>query len=91
MRGNGQIIQELESLFIGAGWNVIKVLWGSEWDALFARDKNNDLLRRFAETVDGEYQTLGAKDGDYNPFTSSIAIRKCTRSLRICLTERSTR
>ena len=66
VRGNGQIIQELESLFIGAGWNVIKVLWGSEWDALFARDKNNVLLRRFAETVDGEYQTLGSKDGDYN-------------------------
>ena len=66
MRGNGQIIQELESLFIGAGWNVIKVLWGSEWDALFSRDKNNVLLRRFAETVDGEYQTLGSKDGDYN-------------------------
>ncbi len=66
VRGNGQIIQELESLFIGAGWNVIKVLWGSEWDALFSRDKNNVLLRRFAETVDGEYQTLGSKDGDYN-------------------------
>ncbi len=66
VRGNGQIIQELESLFIGAGWNVIKVLWGSEWDALFSRDTNNLLLRRFAETVDGEYQTLGSKDGDYN-------------------------
>ena len=66
VRGNGQIIQELESLFAGAGWNVIKVLWGSEWDGLFARDKENVLLRRFAETVDGEYQTLGAKDGDYN-------------------------
>jgi pyruvate dehydrogenase E1 component len=66
VRGNGQIIQELESLFIGAGWNVIKVLWGSEWDALFSRDKNNVLLRRFAKTVDGEYQTLGSKDGDYN-------------------------
>ena len=66
VRGNGQIIQELESLFIGAGWNVIKVLWGSEWDALFSRDANHVLLRRFAETVDGEYQTLGSKDGDYN-------------------------
>ncbi len=66
VRGNGQIIQELESLFVGAGWNVIKVLWGSEWDALFARDKNNVLLRRFAETVDGEYQTLGSNSGDYN-------------------------
>jgi pyruvate dehydrogenase E1 component len=66
VRGNGQIIQELESLFIGAGWNVIKVLWGSEWDNLFARDTDNVLLRRFAETVDGEYQNLGSKDGDYN-------------------------
>lgn len=66
VRGNGQIIQELESLFVGAGWNVIKVLWGSEWDKLFARDADNVLLRRFAETVDGEYQTLGSKDGDYN-------------------------
>ncbi len=66
VRGNGQIIQELESLFIGAGWNVIKVLWGSEWDALFSRDVNNIFLRRFAETPDGEYQTLGAQDGAYN-------------------------
>ena len=66
VRGNGQIIQELESLFTGAGWNVIKVLWGSEWDSLFARDTNHVLLHRFAQTVDGQYQNLGAKDGDYN-------------------------
>lgn len=66
VRGNGQVIQELESLFIGAGWNVIKVLWGSEWDEIFARDKDNILLSRFADTVDGQYQNLGAKDGDYN-------------------------
>ncbi|WP_247998036.1 alpha-ketoglutarate dehydrogenase [Brucella tritici] len=66
VRGNGQIIQELESTFRGAGWNVIKVLWGSEWDALFARDTQHALLRRFAATVDGKYQTLGAKDGAYN-------------------------
>ncbi|WP_422050798.1 alpha-ketoglutarate dehydrogenase [Shimia sp.] len=66
VRGNGQVIQELEALFIGAGWNVIKVLWGSEWDEIFARDKDNVLLSRFAETVDGQYQNLGAKDGDYN-------------------------
>jgi pyruvate dehydrogenase E1 component len=66
VRGNGQIIQELESLFKGAGWNVIKVLWGSEWDPLFARDKSNILLKTFSETVDGKYQTLGAKDGAYN-------------------------
>jgi pyruvate dehydrogenase E1 component len=66
VRGNGQIIPELESIFQGAGWNVIKVLWGSEWDELFARDKNHALLRRFSETVDGKYQTLGANDGRYN-------------------------
>jgi pyruvate dehydrogenase E1 component len=66
VRGNGQIIQELESLFAGAGWNVIKVLWGSDWDVLFARDRSNVLLRRLSATVDGEYQTLGAKDGSYN-------------------------
>lgn len=66
VRGNGQIIQELESLFAGAGWNVIKVLWGSDWDALFARDTQHALLRRLAATVDGEYQNLGAKDGAYN-------------------------
>jgi len=66
VRGNGQIIQELESLFTGAGWNVVKVLWGSDWDALFARDTTHALLRRFAATVDGQYQTLGANDGNYN-------------------------
>jgi pyruvate dehydrogenase E1 component len=66
VRGNGQIIQELEMLFRGAGWNVIKVLWGSEWDQIFARDTDHALLRRFAATVDGKYQTLGAKDGAYN-------------------------
>ena len=66
VRGNGQIIQELEALFAGAGWNVVKVLWGSDWDALFARDAHNALLRQFAATVDGQYQTLGANDGAYN-------------------------
>ena len=66
VRGNGQVIQEFEALFTGAGWNVIKVLWGSDWDALFARDAEHTLLRIFANTPDGEYQTLGAKDGAYN-------------------------
>ena len=66
VRGNGQIIQELESLFKGAGWNVIKVLWGSEWDKIFNADKKHLLLKQFAETVDGKYQTLGARDGAYN-------------------------
>jgi pyruvate dehydrogenase E1 component len=66
VRGNGQIIQELESLFSGAGWNVIKVLWGADWDPLFANDTTHSLLRAFADTPDGEYQTLGANDGKYN-------------------------
>jgi len=66
VRGNGQIIQELEGLFTGAGWHVIKVLWGSDWDPLFARDTHHALLRQLAATVDGEYQTLGANDGAYN-------------------------
>ncbi|EJM18871.1 pyruvate dehydrogenase E1 component, homodimeric type [Pseudomonas sp. GM21] len=66
VRGNGQVIQELEALFTGAGWNVVKVIWGSDWDPLFARDTNHALLQRFAQTVDGQYQTLGSKDGAYN-------------------------
>ncbi|MEO0574838.1 MAG: pyruvate dehydrogenase (acetyl-transferring), homodimeric type [Pseudomonadota bacterium] len=66
VRGNGQIIQELESLFTGAGWQVLKVLWGSDWDPLFAADTQHALLRHFANTVDGQYQTLGANDGVYN-------------------------
>jgi pyruvate dehydrogenase E1 component len=66
VRGNGQIIQELESLFVGAGWHVIKVLWSSDWDALFARDREHVLLRALSELPDGAYQTLGANDGKYN-------------------------
>jgi pyruvate dehydrogenase E1 component len=66
VRSNGQIIQELERLFRAAGWEVIKVLWGSDWDPLFERDTHHALLRRFAATVDGKYQTLGAKGADYN-------------------------
>ncbi|GAB4478927.1 MAG: alpha-ketoglutarate dehydrogenase [Burkholderiaceae bacterium] len=66
VRGNGSIIQELEGLFAGAGWNVIKLLWGSDWDPLFARDEHGLLLRAFHETVDGEFQTLSATDGRFN-------------------------
>ena len=66
VRGNGSIIQELEGLFAGAGWNVIKLLWGSDWDPLFARDTHLLLLRAFHETVDGEFQTLSATDGRFN-------------------------
>ncbi|MFM0618193.1 alpha-ketoglutarate dehydrogenase [Paraburkholderia nemoris] len=65
VRGNGQIVQELEALFRGAGWNVIKVLWGSAWDPIFARDHSGALLRAFASTMDGQYQTYKAKDGQY--------------------------
>jgi pyruvate dehydrogenase E1 component len=65
VRGNGKIIQELESDFRGAGWNVIKVIWGTHWDALFARDKEGILERRMMECVDGEYQTFKSKDGAY--------------------------
>ncbi|CCD29001.1 Pyruvate dehydrogenase E1 component [Candidatus Glomeribacter gigasporarum BEG34] len=65
VRGNGKIIQELESSFRGAGWRVIKVIWGSRWDALFARDTTGALMRRMMEVVDGEYQTYKAKSGAY--------------------------
>jgi pyruvate dehydrogenase E1 component len=66
VRGNGNIVQELETLFAGAGWNVIKCLWGSNWDVLFARDREGWILRRMAEAVDGEFQKLSATDGLYN-------------------------
>jgi pyruvate dehydrogenase E1 component len=66
VRGNGRIIDELEALFHGAGWNVIKLVWGSDWDGLFARDHNHALIRAFADTVDGQLQTFAAKDGRYN-------------------------
>jgi len=65
VRGNGKIIQELEAAFRGAGWNVIKLVWGSDWDKLFARDKNGLLLKRMGEVVDGEYQSYKAKGGEY--------------------------
>jgi pyruvate dehydrogenase E1 component len=66
VRGNGSIVQELEGLFAGAGWNVIKLLWGSDWDMLFARDADGVLLKRLHETVDGEFQTYAATDGRFN-------------------------
>ena len=65
VRGNGKIIQELESDFRGAGWNVIKVIWGSYWDPLLAKDTQGLLQRRMMECVDGEYQTIKSKDGAY--------------------------
>jgi len=69
VRGNGRIIDELEKLFTGAGWNVIKLIWGSDWDGLFARDLTGALTRAFANTVDGQMQTFAAKDGRFNRDT----------------------
>src|SRR5947207_713297 len=66
VRGNGSIIQELEGLFAGAGWNVIKLLWSGDWDPLFARDVHQWLEKRFLETVDGEFQTYAATGGAFN-------------------------
>src|SRR5258706_7448256 len=65
VRGNGSIIQELEAAFRGAGWNVLKVIWGSGWDDLLARDSSGLLLKRMHECVDGEYQTFRAMNGAY--------------------------
>ncbi len=65
VRGNGKIIQELEGIFRGAGWNVIKVIWGSYWDSLLANDKTGHLIKTMNETVDGEYQAMKARDGAY--------------------------
>ena len=69
VRGNGRIIDELEKLFRGAGWNVIKLVWGSDWDGLFARDTTGALARAFSHTVDGQMQTFAAKDGRFNRDT----------------------
>ena len=66
VRGNSRIIDELEALFAGAGWRVIKLVWGSDWDGLFARDASGALARAFSQTVDGQFQTFAAKDGRYN-------------------------
>lgn len=65
VRGNGKIIQELESLFLGAGWNVIKVIWGSGWDSLLAKDKTGLLVKRMEECVDGDYQRFKSQNGAY--------------------------
>lgn len=65
VRGNGKIIQELEAIFRGAGWNVIKVIWGSDWDPLLSKDHNNILVKRMEEVVDGEYQKYVVESGKY--------------------------
>jgi pyruvate dehydrogenase E1 component len=66
VRGNGRIIDELETVFAGAGWHVIKLVWGSDWDGIFARDTTHALERAFANTVDGQFQTYSANDGQFN-------------------------
>ncbi|HWW06215.1 alpha-ketoglutarate dehydrogenase [Collimonas sp.] len=66
VRGNGHIVDELETVFAGCGWNVIKLLWGSDWDPLFARDTAGDLLNALNRTVDGQLQTFAANDGAFN-------------------------
>lgn len=84
VRGNGRIIDELEALFDGAGWNVIKLVWGSDWDGLFARDSEGALERAFSETVDGQLQTFAAKDGRYNRehfFGNNEALKKLAQGL----------
>jgi pyruvate dehydrogenase E1 component len=66
VRGNGHIVDELETLFAGAGWNVIKLLWGADWDPLFARDQSGELVDALNRTVDGQLQTFAANDGAFN-------------------------
>lgn len=84
VRGNGRIIDELEALFSGAGWNVIKLVWGSDWDALLAKDADGSLVRTLSQTVDGQFQTFAAKDGAYNRehfFGQSESLAKLVESL----------
>ncbi len=84
VRGNGKIIQELEALFRGAGWNVIKVIWGSKWDELLARDVDGVLLNKMNTTVDGEFQKFATEDGAYirrHFFGSDPRLRKIVEHL----------
>src|SRR6476661_7343115 len=84
VRGNGRIVDELEKLFRGAGWHVIKLLWGSDWDGLFARDVTGALAEVFSHTVDGQMQTFAAKDGRYNRehfFNQNEALTKLAQGM----------
>ncbi|MDF3203035.1 alpha-ketoglutarate dehydrogenase [Pseudomonas sp. 1912-s] len=84
VRGNGRIIDELEALFAGVGWNVIKLVWGSDWDALLAKDTDGELARTLSQTVDGQFQTFAAKDGAYNRehfFGQSEALSKLVEGM----------
>ena len=77
VRGNSKIIQELEAIFRGSGWNVIKVIWGSDWDPLLAKDKYGLLVERMGEVVDGEYQKYVVESGDTFANASSGKTRGC--------------
>ena len=84
VRGNSRIIDELERHFLGAGWNVIKLLWGSDWDGLFARDTQGALIRALSNTVDGQMQTFAAKDGRYNRehfFNQNIELKRLAQGM----------
>lgn len=84
VRGNFKVVDEMERLFLGAGWNVIKVLWGSDWDGLFARDTDGALMRALAATVDGQMQTFAANDGRYNRehfFGQNEALRRLVEGM----------
>ena len=84
VRGNGKIVQELEAFFRGAGWNVIKVLWGREWDPLFARDTTGELVRIMNETPDGDFQTYKGESGSYvrdNFFGKSAATKLMVKDM----------
>ncbi len=94
VRGNGRIIDELEALFAGAGWRVIKLVWGSDWDDLLARDSSGALAKAFAKTVDGQFQTFAAKDGSYNRehfFGQDPALAALARALTDAQVDRLTR
>ena len=82
VRGNGKVIQELEAVFRGAGWNVIKVVWGSKWDELLARDVSGVLLNKMNTTVDGEFQRYTVEDGNYIRENFSAQTRACARWCR---------
>ncbi|MGB7647924.1 MAG: pyruvate dehydrogenase (acetyl-transferring), homodimeric type, partial [Pseudomonas fluorescens] len=84
VRGNARIIDELEALFAGAGWNVIKLVWGSDWDALLAKDSDGSLVNTLSQTVDGQFQTFAAKDGAYNRehfFGQSASLAKLVEGM----------
>jgi len=84
VRGNGKIIQELEAIFRGSGWNVLKVLWGKDWDPLLQNDEMGHLLQKMENTVDGDYQNLAASSGDYirqNFFGPEPELQKLVENL----------